>query len=552
MNDERRPAPDAPGSDPGETPPGGVERRPDDTPGGGGGEGRRWRHVRTIARTELLRTRRGLGGDRRTRLFGAGVALLLGVGLVVTTGEVHRVGVAVRAGTDVGLLELARSTVLRAALLLTVLFAFRTAASLGRPANVELLATTVSPRTVAGGLLAAEYVRNAAVFGALAAIHGLALGLGLGRPVVAAAATAATMLMLAVTLLAGYVLGLGLRLLAGRTAADLRIAILGLVALAVLAVGSVAGGTGRTGIGLYGDLFLAGSQVVPAVRSGSWLVALGAAAAVPALLSVALRLAPMLWFADTGGEQGAAPVLSGRHPRLGGGPTGRAAWTYWLRAIRAPVRLSHGVYLVLLLAPPAMVALVLPRLAAALAPGMAAFAGVWIAGATFNLNPVHDEGDALPIVVLAEVGPSVFVRARVLAGLIPGLAVVAFAAVTPLVVGARPAAAGLSVAIGAALAVAGSAVGAGLGYLAVASDLGSGPREEVPNPFVVVIYTFLALVATGTALLGAHDPGLLADLLPMLPVGGAMATVAVLALALLLGGLSYRYAVTRLASYTPH
>jgi hypothetical protein len=126
--------------------------------------------------------------------------------------------------------------------------------------------------------------------------------------------------------------------------------------------------------------------------------------------------------------------------------------------------------------------------------------GVYLAGATFGLNPLGDDRPQLPLVLLTETPPRTFLRGRVLAGLAVGLPFVVLVPLATVAIGTRP----LS-------AVAFAAVGTGLGLLAALFALGLGcaypvyeERElwgaETVAPSTLVLVGYSLVVLGGTAL----------------------------------------------------
>ena len=187
----------------------------------------------------------------------------------------------------------------------------------------------------------------------------------------------------------------------------------------------------------------------------------------------------------------------------------------------------------------------------------------WAAGVIFTLNPLGDQGAALPTTLLSRVDGSRFVRAHLLASLLvavpAGLAVTAVvAALSPV---ETPTAIGLVAAV-VPLMILSSALSVGIGMAFPrfqAVNITRSLKTVVPSRLAFLLFS-LHLVATVTAgALLAEEAArtvmaALVSLLPLVPAvaPGTLYVLAAVALVPLVIApfASYRYAVRRFDGYT--
>ena len=187
----------------------------------------------------------------------------------------------------------------------------------------------------------------------------------------------------------------------------------------------------------------------------------------------------------------------------------------------------------------------------------------WAAGVIFTLNPLGDQGAALPTTLLSRVDGSRFVRAHLLASLLvavpAGLAVTAVvAALSPV---ETPTAIGLVAAV-VPLMILSSALSVGIGMAFPrfrAVNVTRSLKTVVPSKLAFLLFS-LHLVLTVTAGAVVAEEGArtvlaaLVSLVPLVPDvdPGTLYAVAAVALAPLVVApfASYRYAVRRFDGYT--
>jgi len=530
------------------------------------------RHGVRIGRAEFRRSVRGYTRDAR-RLVGLAVAVLFFGGyLLVSLPTAYVVGRTV--GTVAAVPYLGPAGLLLPAGVL-LLAALRTMERLGGVDADALLLTTVHPRAVVVGLVLAEVGRLTLWFGVPIVAVATAFALGLGAPTLPVTAGLVLLPPLVCAAVWGYALGItGLRILRRLPTLRRLLKAGGIVALAAVVVLSqvvarslVAGTLSLTAVRdaltvtpLTDYLALAfvttplGNEVSPAVAAvlAGWL------ASTPVGLTVAARSASTLWFGD-----GAASDPPGRSAATAGGqgfapprpfawvPAGRIAWGHLLRAVRHPQELSHLLVL-LFVAGPALGSTVSGADGggtAILVAGAGAGVGIYLAGATFGLNPLGDDRPQLPLVLLTETPPRTVLRGRAAAGLAVGLPVATLFPVGSIAAGA-PVAVGLGfAAVGAGLSVvaAGFALGLGCAYPIYETRELWGAETVAPSTLVLVGYSLVAAGGTVTWLLLAWV-WLAGGLDPTAAYLGGVAI-----LTLLTGGvsvLSYRYAKRRYRRYT--
>ena len=519
----------------------------------------------TVARTETRRSLRALLSDRR-QLAALGVAILaMAPVLVGAVPSLYLTGRAVANG-DVTL----STTVVRGQFVTTFagLVGLGVIRALERASTVDhadYLLTAISPRALTVGLIGAEFLRTLGVLGPVfLVVYGPFL-FGLGAPAMGGVAVLAAVPALAATLTVGYALGLLVRLAGRRFRVTRRrgqlLGILGAVVLvggtfaltpeALAFVRSPPPVLASFPLSPYADLFVLGTPNAPpvGVETGFGIAVVCSLTVVG--LAASIPLSTRLWFgeanrqtdtADGDGTVDVPGVLSGR-------PLGRAVFWLWLRGVRAPTGFVHLLYVVFATFP-AMGSLAGAEAPLLWLPPVALGVGALFAGATFGLNPLGDEGAALPTVVLAGTAGRTLVRARMAAGIAPLLPPALIIAVVAGVVGPMTlTTAALVVAFGIVLTGFSSALAVGLGTLVpnFESQRVFGVEAVQPTPWAVFGHLFGVGIAALVGFLAIAVPHLLdtpSVAVRVLPVGVVSALLAVV------GFVFYRYAIRRVETFT--
>lgn len=390
----------------------------------------------TIAYTEVVRSVRAIYADRRQ--LGALVVSVIGFTpfVVFAVPSLFFAGRAVAAG-DVALSSVAvRGRFVTTLVGLVGLGAIR---GLERSSTVEgtdFLLTAVSPRALALGLFTAEYVRTLAVVGPILVIFYGAFLLGAGTPAAVALAVVAALPALAAGLSVGHLLGVGTRVLTQtsrlpkRTGRSVGVVLgVGLVFVSVLAAPAIVefvetppAQLAAVPVAPYADLFFLATPATFETGLETAMAIVLVVAVVPAALAISVPLSRRLWLGDgterTDGKHGSVDVPSA----LAESELGGVIFRLWLRGVRSPTRFVHLLY-VFFISVPALGTLAGASRPLLWTPPFAVAVGATVAGGTFGLNPLGDEGDALPTVVLSPLPKRTLVRARILAGVGPWLAV---------------------------------------------------------------------------------------------------------------------------------
>lgn len=531
----------------------------------------RWpdrRRAGLVARTELRRTWRSLKDSTR------GVVLLLGAIVMVPLYSLAIAGLAYIGAdalvTDGETARLAATALVAGVLgLVAFLVLQRTVKVNGEPDGADGLLTTAPYEDILAGLVLAEVCRVYALlaFPLLALAGGLFAGTGRFLLPTVAFVTSGVVATLGV--LAGYLAGLALKLVAARSLFVARHrASLGAGSSLVFVVGWVAAsnapGVRRTllRVATQSPLSWAGEILLLAVpgAGGRPLLAAIAAVALLGALPVAglacLGLGERVWYVD--------PVqpdyefdadersLSDRLLR-GRVPTGTrvVAQKSWRRAKRAPFTVQFAimpfVFLAFQLQPVLFEQRVPPTL-----PLWAGLSSAAAAGAAFTLNPLGGEERVLPLTLTADISGRSFVGGLALAGALPG-AVLSTVLVVGFGIPAGLSPATLVAALATSLvATAGApAIAATAGLVFPKFERSSvGNREAVvPSGLAFGLYFLLlgvaitpgslavSLVASGTALPFAPS---------VLLAGGVAATVGLTAVGASLG---FLFAAGRVGSY---
>jgi hypothetical protein len=409
------------------------------------------RHALSVGVFEFRRSVRAIWQDKAR-------AFLMAAGLVfpslMLVGFIYLFSGAIRDVGTVSLPPVARGTVALLWLFGVFIATQRVVSARPRIDAEPLMLTSVSARTVVGGLLIAETLRVLAYLGLPVLVLTGGMVYLFGSPASVFLIPLAAVLLGLTAVLVGMVLGYAIALLIATSPFVARHkTVLGGVA-ALVAMGSYLlvtlpqfGGVSQESlavlpVGWFVDLAVLGSPIqgsmtrAAVVVSGSLLVALGGVALVE-------REATRLWFTDpVSGEEGldgesepAATESRGTRTALADAiapvgipqeisqPTRRVAQWSILRTRRDPRRLNF------LLLPVVMVG------SALFSSGMqaespwaifvpaAAVLLPWMAGATFAMNPFGDEGSVLPLTLISISGPA-YVRGVMLPGLLFGFPIV--------------------------------------------------------------------------------------------------------------------------------
>jgi ABC-2 type transport system permease protein len=428
-------------------------------------------HARLIARTELRRKRRALGGRSRWQLA---ILVLMGLFFLLpiagATFGAYALGEGLRTGSIDLPLDLLRAGVSIVVLFVAFVAGSRTVQGSGTIDRSAGILTAVPHRDAVAGLLLTECVLflGAATLPTLAVA--VAFAVGASAPVSVVPIIVAVFALIIGGVALGYPIGLVVKFAFARSSFLARYkSIIGvLVFVAYFAVVSsnslnsalapVIGVLEASPIGWLVDLGFIGAPSVSAntlrAAGGIGTVLIG----VPLLVGLSTVLAERLWYADpvqpsdddddrtstsangssargtsAGGE---APTTTSRTPpvseRVFGGvvswPVLRIAQKNWLRARRAPLKLWYAAYPLLLVG-----FQIGPLLNAGQVPEWLvlyiAVCGAWMTGAAFALNPLGDEGAVLPLTLTSGVSGRTYLAGMVLPGVTPGVPITVVATV---------------------------------------------------------------------------------------------------------------------------
>jgi len=233
---------------------------------------------------------------------------------------------------------------------------------------------------------------------------------------------------------------------------------------------------------------------------------------------------PRLWFADATpaglmqrdtasvtGTTLAAEGATGRSvqafpPRLGPRPLA-VALGLWIRWLRIPVRFSALFPLVIVLVAALFTAVGDPSSLPLVVGGVLIFAGVYVSGAVFGLNPLGEAADMRIVEFLSPTTPRTLVIGHVLAGLLVGSPVgVAGAAI---LAAAMDLSAPTALAIGiltVVLTIASGGAAVGIGSVLTSTDAQQtyrGYEVATPSQWALVAYMVTAVLLVVVAAMGA-------------------------------------------------
>lgn len=334
-----------------------------------------------------------------------------------------------------------------------------------------LVLTAVSVRTAAGGLVLAETLRSLAYVGLpVLTITGVLIYL-FGSPLTLVTLPVAALLLAGTAAVVGSIVGYAVAWLVTTSGFVARHkTVLGSVAALAVVVGYVAMTVPQFGVadralfawvptGWFADLAVVGTPIV-----GSDLRVIGAivesAVIVVAGGALVEREAAALWFADPvsvgdrtpdrAGRRGAADGAAGRSNALSAAvrpfavpgavdrPTRRVAEWVVLRTRRDPRRLTFLLLPIFALVSPLVGSGIRTQSIRDLAAPAAAVLLPWLAGASFGMNPLGDEGTVLPV-TLTSISGERYVRGVMVPGVVAGLPIAVLATLGASVVSPRPA-----------------------------------------------------------------------------------------------------------------
>ncbi|EMA06439.1 hypothetical protein [Haloferax denitrificans] len=532
------------------------------------------RHGLRIGRAEFVRSVRGYASETRRVVGLLLLALVFGGNLLFSLPVVYVAGRRAQSVTEIPLFGLVATAV---PVVLTLLATFRTLERIGRVEHESLVLTTVHPRAVVVGLIAAEVGRIGLWFGLPFAVVAATFTAGLGAPSLLVTAVAVVAPLACCTTVWGYAAGVAvLRGFERLPGVRRTLKVVGFVAMAGLVLVSQSFGRSLADGSLpvdtlaatltfdpladYLALAFVGTPLArpfsaPAVATLAAIVAL-----TPVGLVVATRQASALWFTDhaTGGDRGSAASAKadGSHggfstPRpLAATKGGHVAWGLLVRGVRHPQKFTHLVMLVFFLGP--LGTTIVQSSADGLGPILAASGaglGTYLAGATFGLNPIGDDRPQFPLLLLTATAPRTLVRGRVLAGAILGVPVAAALPLATVALGTPPLSAVAFALVGVfmCLAAAAFAVGLGAAYPIYEEREFWGATTVVPSTLVLMAFMFV--VGPGTVIgLVATWFGVTGHLAPTPLLAAGLGLYLLLTVGVSYG--SYRYAIRRYRTYT--
>ncbi|MUV56563.1 CPBP family intramembrane glutamic endopeptidase [Halogeometricum sp. CBA1124] len=537
------------------------------------------RHGLGIARVELRRSVRKSFGTRKRQLTVLGFVALFSPLLFFWGQIAYTAGrEAAREGTvPLDVLGVQLSLLV---LVFVVMGALRVVQQ-GRPEGDSLLLTATTPRAVLVGLTVHSAIQlvGFVLFPTLLFAGGFALGAEM--PSILLTTVVAVIPLFTAVTVSGTVVG-QLVVLGLLESGVLRKAsrVFGVVLLLVLMALSYAAmapvmGAGESLAPLavvalpaieYLAFVFVGTPLGPPLDVGSVVVGASVVASIPALFVVATRLAPRLWFADatptgliqrdalpTGVVSRPSDDDSTKHHGQAFPPRTRPrplsiALGLWIRWLRIPVRFSVLFPLVIVLATALFGAVNDPEQVPLVVGGVLVFAGVYVSGAAFGLNPLGEAGEMRTVEFLSSTTSRTLVLGHLLAGLIVGTPI----AVVGTVILSVAADLSVPVALAVGLLAVVLTVTSGCVAVAIGSVLPSrdaqrtyrGYEVATPSQWALVVYMVTAVFLSVIAGIGAFlvllstDPGTSA---PLFVVASGVAVLVLLAV----GYAGFRTAVTR-------
>jgi hypothetical protein len=482
------------------------------------------RHGLRIARAEFSRSLRSYTSDTRRVLGIVLFALFFGGNLLFALPGVYLLGQRVQTASRVPFLDQLALVLPLGLLFVAVL---RTLERIGGAESEDLLLTTVHPRAVVVGLITAEIARLALWFGLPILLVSTVFAAGLGALTLVVTAGLMLLPLICCTAVWGYALGLGiLRAIRRLPTLQRALKIGGIGLLVVLFVVSQFIGqylaNGAVSIQAllsvvqfgplteYTTLAFAGTPLARPVDPSALVVLVGCLVLTPLGLTVSERQAVTLWFTDSGARRTTETQLSQSSseasrftpPRpFSWRKSGRIAWGYLVRAARKPQQLVHLVLIVFFIGPfgTTLLQSTGDGLLASIA-GLGVVLGVYVSGASFNLNPLGDDRDQLPLILLTDTDTTTHLRGRIGAGLSIGLPLAVLTSVGALALSSSPLY-GLAFAVAAVgWCVAGASLALGLGCAYPVYEEREMWGVETVSPSTLVLMTYSVVVVFGTGL----------------------------------------------------
>jgi hypothetical protein len=549
------------------------------------------RHAVRIARIDVVR---GIRKNTATRLFW--VRILLYVGLVggpgLLAGYVAYLGgqelAAGRSLASIESVELFRTIVAFVWAFAFLIVTVRTIGGRGHPTTAKLLLAVVPVRDVVLGLVLAEMAFATIWTMPFAVAIGVAFAVGAGvlAPLLTVPATAAV--VIASTVVVGFTVGVVLRQFATRvgfvvrhkTALTLLLIATYFVLLTTdrleLLFESLAPTMRSSPIGWGGDLSVLGMPGVdpsPTLAIG-WICL--ATLLVPTLVVVGGRVAAVHWLSDPSVPVQSSPdrvgppepveragILTVVIPGVIGKPMGALVRVAWWRAIRAPMKFVYVAYPLLFVGAVLVDVIETGGVPASL-PAVILIAVAWGAGVLFVLNPLGDQGQALPATVMAAITGRQFVRGHLLATLLVTLPLGLVATIATVLVSPLDSGTALVVVVLCPVVIVASAmlaVGIGTAFPRfTATSVTRSTRVVLPSSVAVLAHsvTFGLGIVSGAAVYSQEVRQLAATLLSwVLPFGLSVSTgsvysvaIAILVPVLFTPILAYRYAIRRFDAVT--
>jgi len=464
-------------------------------------------------------------------------AFLMAAGLVfpslMLVGFIYLFSGAIRDIGTVSLPPVARGTVALLWLFGVFIATQRVVSARPRIDAESLMLTTVSARTVVGGLLVAETLRVLAYLGLPVLVLTGGMVYLFGSSASALLIPLAAVLLGLTAVLVGMVLGYAVALLIATSPFVARHkTVLGGVAV-LAAIGGYLfvtlpqfGGVGQEAladlpVGWFVDLAVIGSPIQGSVTNAT-VVVVGSLLVVVGGIALIEREATRLWFTDpVSGEEGRkgesdpaattsaetrTALADATDPvRIPGGisqPTRRVAQWSILRTRRDPRRLNFLLLPVVMVGSAMFSSGIQAESPLAVLASAAAVLLPWMAGATFAMNPLGDEGAVLPIALISSSGLA-YVRGVMLPGLLLGLPIVVLVTGGAALVGPfePPVAVGLvGVAFLATVVAVSTAPAVGMWFPRFSGISIGQSREVVPPRLVTTAFHFLGVTGPATLL----------------------------------------------------
>lgn len=401
-----------------------------------------------LAHVELKRSWRRLVSTRRRQILIGIILFGFGITLIGSLQDMYQFGKLSSHPPIPQVLPMARQQFTHLFVLVVILVAIRTIERLSRVDGKEFLLTTVPPRTIVFGVLLAEFSRLTAAFSLLTSLFLFAFVLGSGSYLSLAIVPAVAIPLLAVSLLSGYILGLIARI------AAMRLERLSLAKYALIAVGVLvlvvlvqpflvtagilsvplielpANFLDVIPLNWYALLFFVGTPFSVPIPIESFAVAASFILAIPFLFESAARLSGVLWFEDSDHAEQSRGTYLRRTQAPDNSTSYKSVWLarwLWYRNLRRPQYFVRLVYLAFIFGLPAIQMLSNTDELYRYGPVLVAIIGAILSGQLYAIMPMESEGRILPLLLTTPGSGRLFARARILAGLLFALPVIAVA-----------------------------------------------------------------------------------------------------------------------------